>query len=307
MFGFLAFVVKRIVSISLRFEDGNAKLNKSLWDKGLVVHFHNYYHPFVSNEDIAHRLDLEREIIGLNLDISKMRSFLGKMTFADELVRIPDHSNDATQFSYKKGMFGPGDAEIFYGIIRHLRPARIIEVGAGSSTLVARLAIRKNQEEDPSYSCKHVCIEPFENPWLESLGIEIIREKVERVPVSFFRELNENDILFIDSSHTVRPQGDVLFEVFRIYGALNSGVYVHVHDIFTPRDYPADWVLKDRRLWHEQYVLEAYLCFNEQFEIVCALNWLWKSHPDLLRDACPVLTARIPNDPGSFWMRRVSE
>ena len=96
-----------------------------------------------------------------------------------------------------------------------------------------------------------------------------------------------------------------MFEVFDIYGTINSGVYFHVHDIFTPRDYPQKWVLDDRKLWHEQYLLEAFLSFNDKFEVVCALNWVWKNHPEMLAQACPVLTNRVPNNPGSFWFRRL--
>jgi hypothetical protein len=202
-------------------------------------------------------------------------------------------------------MFGAGDAEIFYGMIRYLKPKRLIEIGAGSSTLIAQEAIRKNREEDQNYSCNHTCVEPYENPWLEELDIEIIRKKVEDLPISVFKALGKNDILFVDSSHVVRPQGDVLFEIFDVYGSIESGVYVHVHDIFTPRDYPREWVIDQRKLWHEQYILEAFLSFNSEFEVVCALNWLWQSDPQLLAQACPVLTGRVSNNPGSFWFRRV--
>jgi hypothetical protein len=162
-----------------------------------------------------------------------------------------------------------------------------------------------NQKEDGTYSCAHVCIEPYENPWLEKLGIEIIRKRVQDLPLTFFETLNKDDILFVDSSHVVKPQGDVLFEIFDIYGSIKSGVYIHVHDIFTPRDYPHHWVIDDRKLWHEQYILEAFLSFNSEFEIVCALNWLWRNHPEQLENACPVLTNRLPNNPGSFWFKRL--
>lgn len=305
MYKLLSFIIKIIVSFSFKFNNGNHFLNEALLKRGLVVHFKNYYGPFVSSSDINKPLDVDRIIPGLCLNLSMQEEFISHLKFGNELIALPDNSDDDLQYAYKKGMFGSGDAEVLYGIIRYLKPNRIIEIGAGSSTLIAHEAIRKNQEENKDYICAHVCIEPYENLWLENLGIEIIRKKVEDLPISFFKALGKNDILFVDSSHVVKPQGDVLFEIFDIYGSIKSGVYVHVHDIFTPRDYPKKWIVDDRKLWHEQYLLEAFLSFNSEFEVVCALNWLWNNNPELLNRACPVLTTRVPNNPGSFWFRRV--
>ena len=74
--------------------------------------------------------------------------------------------------------------------------------------------------------------------WLEETGVHVIRQKLEEVDLSFFEQLCLNDILFIDSSHMIRPQGDVLVEYLQILPRLARGVVVHIHDIFTPRDYP---------------------------------------------------------------------
>ena len=91
-----------------------------------------------------------------------------------------------------------------------------------------------------------------------------------------------------------------------MYPALKPGVYVHVHDIFTPRDYPEQWVCVERKLWNEQYLLEAFLSHNREFEVVAALNWLHHHHPDKLGEACPILSLQPEREPGSFWFRRVS-
>jgi hypothetical protein len=60
--------------------------------------------------------------------------------------------------------------------------------------------------------------------------------RVQDVPLALFGELQAGDILFVDSSHVIRPFGDVLTEFQSIIPNLASGVLVHVHDIFTPRD-----------------------------------------------------------------------
>ena len=118
--------------------------------------------------------------------------------------------------------------------------------------------------ENENYSCEHVCIEPYEIEWLEKLNVKVIRELVENTDTTVFSTLDKNDILFIDSSHIIRPQGDVLFEYLEILPVLKSGVFVHIHDIFTPEDYPDDWV-NNASFWNEQYLLEAFLSFNNEF------------------------------------------
>jgi hypothetical protein len=203
-------------------------------------------------------------------------------------------------------MFGAGDAEYLYNMIRYFKPKLIIEIGCGQSTLMANLAIQTNKRNDPSYSCQQICVEPFEVPWLEGIGVEVRRSKVEELARSFVESLEMNDILFIDSSHVIRPQGDVLCEYLNLLGKLKPGVLVHIHDIRTPRDYLESWVISDRLMWNEQYLLEAFLCFNSAFKVIGALNWLWHNHSDKLGDACPVLTSQPNSEPGSFWIRRAA-
>ena len=101
-------------------------------------------------------------------------------------------------------------------MIRHVKPRRLIEIGSGFSSLMAVAAIDANRRQDRGYTCRHVCIEPFERPWLQELDIELVRMRVERCDKALFTDMQANDILFIDSSHVIRPQGDVLFEYLEI-------------------------------------------------------------------------------------------
>lgn len=140
-------------------------------------------------------------------------------------------------------------------------------------------------------------------PWLEECGIEVIRERVESIDKSIFRDLKENDLLFIDSSHVIRPQGDVVTEYLEILPMLSSGVIVHIHDIFTPRDYPEEWVLDEVRLWNEQYLLEAFLTFNSRFEILFANNYMWHEHCPEMGRKCPKLREHGDANPSSMYLR----
>lgn len=94
--------------------------------------------------------------------------------------------------------------------------------------------------------------------WLEEVGVSVVRKKVEEVELSFFSRLQGNDILFIDSSHIICPQGDVLFEYLELLPSLNKGVIVHVHDIFSPKNYLKQWLQDEIWFWNEQYLLEAF-------------------------------------------------
>ncbi len=136
------------------------------------------------------------------------------------------------------------------------------------------------------------------------MEVTVIRERVEKCADAIFGRLDQNDVLFVDSTHMIRPQGDVLHEVLHLFGALRSGVFIHVHDIFTPRDYPREWVLERRLLWNEQYLLEAFLCFNSSFKIMCASNYLAHDHKDEFWAAFPQVVANA--EPGSIWIKKVS-
>jgi hypothetical protein len=112
-------------------------------------------------------------------------------------------------------------------------------------------------------------------------------------------------VLFIDSSHVVQVGGDVTHLFFQVLPRLAPGVVVHLHDIFLPREYPRAWVMEQHRFWTEQYLLQAFLRFNREFEILLSAGWLSAHHPEALAAAIPSWDAERSR-PGSFWMRRVS-
>ena len=98
---------------------------------------------------------------------------------------------DELTFHMNNGSFESGDAEYLYNLIRLKKPTKIIEIGSGNSTLMAIKAITKNQEEIVGYKCKHVCIEPYEAPWLEKTGVTIIRQRVEEVNKAMFSDVRK--------------------------------------------------------------------------------------------------------------------
>ena len=265
----------------------------------------HYYEPLFSPKRLYRNLNEPRTLPGIELDERKQCGLLRQFNYQEELVCYPlSRSSDRLQYYYHNTSYGPGDAECLYSMIRLFRLRRVIEIGSGHSTLVAAAALRMNRSVDVEYSCEHICIEPYERPWLEEVGVTVIRSPVERVDIEVFDDLNENDILFIDSSHIIRPQGDVLHVYQHILPRLSSGVLVHVHDIFTPRDYPKAWIVDRVLLWNEQYLLESFLAFNSAFEVVCALNHLCHTQAQTVRGCFPVYAREEAlREPGAFWIR----
>lgn len=256
----------------------------------------HYYEPLFHPRHLRSPLDAERALPGIDFNLEAQLVLLGCFEYREELARV--------EFDYDNPNFPAGDAEFLYCAIRHYRPARILEVGSGHSTLMMLQAIGANRAADPAYRCHLACVEPYEMPWLERTpGIEVLRQPVETVDPELARALRANDILFIDSSHVLRPQGDVVRIYLELLPLLAPGVLVHAHDIFTPRDYPREWVVDEVRLYNEQYLLEALLTGGHRFRVLAALNLLAHRHPERLAEKFPAFAARRAGcEPGSMWL-----
>jgi len=130
----------------------------------------------------------------------------------------------------------------------------------------------------------------------------VIRQRVEELDYDLFMELNADDILFIDSSHVIRPQGDLIFEYLELMPQLKKGVIVHIHDIFSPKDYPEKWLIQEVRFWNEQYLLEAYLTENKDWKIIGAVNFLYHNYSEKLQAKSPFLVK--DSEPRSFYIQK---
>jgi predicted O-methyltransferase YrrM len=251
------------------------------------------------------------------------RLYAELLPFAAECAFPEAPSRNRCDFHFNNGFFERIDAEVAYSFVRQRKPSRIIEIGSGNSTLVLASALRKNAEEGAHGEL--ISIEPNPPEFLRSGGIpeltELIQKPVQQVPLELFRTLQPNDILFIDSSHVVSIDSDVLYECLHILPAVEPGVLVHFHDIFTPLDYPEKFVMKNLCFWGEQYLLEAFLSFNNAFRVMWAGSAMQQFRPDILREAFPAWEGsfmRMPATmkvfaptldgrnvwPCSFWIER---
>jgi hypothetical protein len=269
---------------------------------GIFPIVRHYYEPQFDGL-FEYPLDQDRRLPGIDFNVEGQLKFIKSLTRSGELSDLASRSLDSFGFAFGNGTFESGDAEFWYQLIRQVKPAHIYEIGSGNSTRLAMRALKQNKMDDAEYSCRHLCIEPYEMQWLESSGVEVIRERVERLDLSLFQDLGEGDILFIDSSHIIRPQGDVLFEYLEILPTLKKGVIVHIHDIFSPKNYLKSWLIDDARLWNEQYLLEAFLTQNNNWKVLSGLNFLKHKYFDELNAVCPFMTN--DREPGSFYIQCV--
>lgn len=262
----------------------------------------HYYEPLFDMRALRKPLEQERALPGIDWNEAEQLALLDGYTHGDELAGVPEQAS-GQEFHWDNDSFCSGDAEFLYQLVRARKPSLVIEVGGGHSTLLLHKAIGRNRAESPGRQFRHVCIEPYEMPWLESTGVQIVRSRVEEADKGLFMALGRDDLLFIDSSHVIRPQGDVLFEILELLPALKPGVIVHFHDIFSPRDYLRSWLADEVRFWNEQYLLEAFLSSNRDWKVIGALNYLRNRHYERLKAKCLRLTP--DREPGSFYIQKL--
>jgi hypothetical protein len=273
-----------------------AKYNLKLLRKvGVFPLRDHYYEPWFGS--IKKR---SLKLTGIDFNITGQLDLLDKLIYSSELLIKVNNSSDLLTYSFDEGPFRSGDAEVLYSIVRHFKPKRVVEIGGGHSSKIIQHALVINNDEQ-SFVADHTCIEPFEAPYLKNLDLTLIKKVVTDVESNVFEELNENDILFIDSSHIIRPDGDVLYQILEIMPLLRPGVIIHVHDIFTPNDYLDAWHNDGVNFWNEQYLLEAFLSCNEKFEIICAVNFLKHNYLSDLRKVALMIDEF--REPGSMWIR----
>jgi hypothetical protein len=131
----------------------------------------HYYDPQFSFKEAHPDLSADRNLVGIDLNVEGQLAMLEKLTYASELSNDDASKNSETEYHPDNEWFTWGDSEYWYQIVRALKPKRVIEIGSGHSTLVAIKAIQRNVAEKSEYACKHICIEPYEMPWLEKTGV----------------------------------------------------------------------------------------------------------------------------------------
>lgn len=222
--------------------------------------------------------------------------------FVTELSDIPDrHPPGKVEYCWQNDFWNNADAIVQYGLLRALQPRRVVEVGCGWSSLLMKRALDRNDVR-----CAVTQIEPYPNP---ELFAHFPRDWehhpciLQRAPFGPFEALQEGDICFYDGSHCAKVASDVNWFFFEILPRLAPGVIIHLHDIFLPEDYPDEWIFERGQTWNEQYVLQAFLMNNKDYEILIANRYLWKRESANLDQLYQGIQ---PSYGCSFWMRKVA-
>lgn len=282
--------------------------NPAITDRwGYHVRPIHYYEPLPDFAQItAERTRRRRQSTAIDFNLPGQVSLVRRLGGQyrgelEELARQPEPEG----FNFQNDYFSGIDAAMYYALLRDLKPKQVIEIGSGNSTRIAGKALKRNRVDgNPG---KLTCIEPFPQPRLTEakVDIELIVRPVESLELDFFQSLQSGDVLFIDSSHAVKFGGDVCREVLEILPSLAAGVWIHVHDIFFPHDYPAEWLIEKRIAFSEQYLLEAFLAYNQSFSVQMANYWLDLDHPADVERLWPRAHPDGEHATGaSFWMRK---
>jgi len=286
---------------------GSRRYFDLLEDVGVHVSKLHYGEPIPDTRTLPEDLwNRPQATTGIDFNDARQLELLAQFApYRAECDALPDQpTSQAHEYFADNGNYLGFDAAILHCMIRHFRPRRIIEIGSGYSTLASARAVRANASANPPAPCELVAIEPYPREMLRH-GVpglsHLIPKKLQEVPLEFFAALEANDILFIDSSHVLTIGGDVQREYLQIIPSLRPGVIVHVHDIFLPMEYPRRWIMESRWFWNEQYLLQAFLSFNREFEVLWAGAYMTLNYPDKLAAFSRFERALAQ----SFWMRRV--
>jgi predicted O-methyltransferase YrrM len=265
----------------------------------------HYYSPMYDSGELAAKRDhvwpeTARETVGIDWRATEQEELLRIFAQMPKLDFVHDATEDPTAYYTLNDQYPPLDAWVLACMIELSRPARMIEVGSGHSTLVCARANRERLDR----AMHLTCIEPHPRDFLTAGvdGVNELRvEQIQDTPLELFAELSAGDVLFIDTSHTVKTGGDVPWIFGEIIPRLTPGVLVHMHDVFIPGDYPEAWVM-DGWGWNEIYLIRAFLTWNERFEIVWGCQYMLQNHFDDVVAAFPALRPDQRHGGSSLWM-----
>jgi len=274
----------------------------------------HYYSPIPDIFDLEKRNIWGKvsNLSGLDFNLEKMGDFLLELgkKYGRECDWPIEKTSNKYQFFLNNNSFNYGCAASLHCMVRHFNPKRIIEIGSGNSSRVISAALTQNRNETPDQFSEYIIVDPY--PDEEALSglpnlTRIEKERVELLDHSFFNILEENDILFIDSSHSVKIGGDVNFLVLDVLPGLATGVVIQFHDITMPYEYPKVYYTNPsfRMFWTENYLLQAFLAHNKSFVILLGMAYYMINNLEKFSEAFPMFDPTIQEiSASSFWLQK---
>lgn len=265
----------------------------------LLKVFGTYYNdlPFEQNDLLYGKLQALTEAYHATVDPGQKQQI-----YAQYERLIQEQRPTATRYFYDNPNYGYSDGVVYYCMLRHLRPKRVIEIGAGYST--ALLLDTNERQFNGTIEC--ITIDPYTETLSSVIrdsattALTVINARVQDVDTGIFTTLEKNDVLFVDTSHVSKVFSDVNHILFTILPLLASGVHIHFHDIFWPFEYPKKWIYEGR-CWNEIYLLRAFLANNDTFSISFFTSYMQKVFGDEIRCSLPLV---MRGEGGSLWLRK---
>jgi len=241
------------------------------------------------------------QVASIDLNMDQQFSILEQFLPYFNDCPFPEERLEDFRYYFNNGIYGYADGLTLYSMMRKYQPRRIIEIGSGYSSAL----MLDTNDRYFNGSIDLTFIEPFPkrlNGLLRKTdkSPRILNEKIQNTDMNIFMELQENDILFIDSTHVSKLNSDVNHLLFNIIPELNNGVLIHFHDIFWPFEYLRGWV-REGRAWNEAYLLRAFLQYNNSFEIIFFADYLQKQHRSWLSQNAPGF---LKSTGGNIWLRK---
>jgi len=247
----------------------SSKITKGIGVFPIIKHYYEPQFSFENYDETRFNPLLEKIMSKINTD--NLNNILN-INYTNEFINyIKDSLIDSNNLS-----FNLLDSLVLYCFVRTSKPKVVLEIGGGISSLIINLANIMNKNE--GLLVNHVIIEPYENTYLDAIGsFEQIRDKVENLSHNYYANmLQKDDLVFIDTSHMIRPYGDINWIYNLLLPSLRSEVNIHIHDIFLPYGYPKIWLERYNFFWNEQYLLEGILVNSNRYEITIPLYYLFK-------------------------------
>ena len=272
----------------------------------------HFFSPVVDPDLVGEYVRMSRaaatqEIPGIDFPLAEMEAFWER---SHEFIAATPFTRDRTpdnRYFYGGGPYHVGDAMTLRAMINDLRPKRVIEMGSGYSTACMLDAAEHAGLKD----FKVVCIEPFPDRLHSVLrpddignGVTLLKTTTQSVPLSVFRDLEPNDILFIDSTHVLKTGSDVHYQLFFILPLLPPGVVVHVHDCRFPLEYSDKQIFEKNYSWNEVYAIRALLMFSNRYRVIFSGSFFAKRRPDLIQQTAPLY---LRNPGSALWFRVIGE
>jgi hypothetical protein len=285
----------------------NPRLTAVAGRLGYDIVLRDYYSPIPDLSDVPDAAWTTPSALGgVAWRLDEHMGFLERdlARFVAEFDPPRDPTSDPTAFFLRNGTYESVDAETLYAMIRYLRPTRVIELGSGRSTQVIAAARAANRADGVESS--YQVVDPYPTALTRAISQGAFRlDEISAtdVPIDRFAELRQDDVLFVDTTHTVKFLSDVNYVILDVLPVLAPGVVVHFHDVFLPMHYPRPWLEVSRWFWAEQYLLQAFLAFNSSFETLLPTHAL--SQPPYANRLAKVVPSFGPDvNPGAFWLRR---